>query len=197
VLYLKRALSGRLEVNRPVVSLAALSEKTGLYRSVRDHRTLSVELTNDELRVGGETVLKPLSANTFTASEGGRRVEFETDASGRVLRLHFDTVTDEGNVYEKVDPAHPSLADLEAMMGEYASDEAETALRVTLDGNQLVMLQKPDHRIPLVPTYQDGFSSSLRSRRFLRDGTGRVTELSIGSERLWDIRFHRVSAPRP
>jgi CubicO group peptidase (beta-lactamase class C family) len=201
--YLKGALSGRSEASRSVVSPAALTEKTGLYRSVRDHRTLSVELANGELallggaRVGGETVLKPLSFNAFTAGEDGRRVEFETDASSKVLRLHFDTVADEGNVYEKVEPAHPSRTDLEAMTGEYTSDEAETALRVTLDGGQLVMLQRPDHRIPLMPTYRDGFSSSLGSVRFLRDATGRVTELSIGSQRVWDIRFHRGSAPQP
>jgi len=83
------------------------------------------------------------------------------------------------------------------MIGEYASDEAETTFRVTLEDDQLVMLQKPDRKILLMPTYQDGFSSSLGSVRFLRDVTGGITELSIGSQRVWDIRFHRVATTKP
>jgi CubicO group peptidase (beta-lactamase class C family) len=195
--FLQSMLSGRPQTNRPVVKLADLREKVGLYRSVRDHGTVLVELVDGALHVGRDTVLTPISANTFTAGEDGRRIEFDTDASGRVSRLHYDTLPDEGNVYDKVDQAHPTRSDLEAMIGEYASDEAETAFRVTLEGDKLVMLQKPDRKILLMPTYRDGFSSSLGSVRFLRDATGGITELSIGSQRVWDIRFHRVATPKP
>ena len=37
------------------------------------------------------------------------------------------------HVYEKVERVTPSRADLEAMTGEYTSDEAEVSLKVELD----------------------------------------------------------------
>ena len=46
--------------------------------------------------------------------------------------------------------------------------------------------------IALTPTYRDGFSSTLGSVRFMRDSTGRVSELSLGEQRVWDMRFRRV-----
>jgi hypothetical protein len=78
------------------------------------------------------------------------------------------------------------------MVGAYTSDEAEVRLTVSLDAGGLVIHRRPDAVIPLKPTYLDGFSSSLGSIRFIRDSTGRVTEMSIGEDRLWDLRLPRV-----
>jgi hypothetical protein len=86
---------------------------------------------------------------------------------------------------------NPSRADLEAMAGEYASDEAELNLKVTLEQNGLMIHRRPDTVIPLAPTYADGFSSSLGSVRFIRDSGGHVTEMSIGEDRVWDLRLRR------
>jgi len=46
--------------------------------------------------------------------------------------------------------------------------------------------------IALTTTYHDGSNSSLGSVRFLRDSTGRMTELSIGEQRVWDMRLRKV-----
>ena len=41
-------------------------------------------------------------------------------------------------------------------------------------------------------TYADAFNSDLGSIRFFRDTSGKIISLSIGSSRVWDIRFARV-----
>ena len=95
------------------------------------------------------------------------------------------TEVDEGNYYEEVERWTP-------MTGEYGSDEAEVTFRVALEQGHLVIHRRPDAVIALTPTYRDGFSSALGSVRFLRDAQGHVSELSIGEQRVWDMRFHRV-----
>ena len=89
--------------------------------------------------------------------------------------------------YEKVEWANPSRADLDAMTGEYASDEAEVTLRVALEQDRLVIRRRPDAIIPLTPTYRDGFSSSLGSVRFIRDSGGHVIEMSTVSYTHLDV----------
>jgi len=64
---------------------------------------------------------------------------------------------------------------------------------VKLGANGLEIHRRPDTVIPLTPTYADGFSSDLGSIRFLRDSAGKVTEMSIGEDRVWDLRLRRVA----
>ena len=153
----------------------------GLYRSVRDHRTRSVDVQDGKLRIDGHLV-----------AEDGPRPQFEKDAAGNAVRMRIATPVDEGNYYEKVDRWTPTAAELEAMTGEYASEEAEVTFRVGLEKDHLVIHRRPDTVIALTPTYRDGFSSSLGSVRFMRDSSGRFSELSVGDQRVWDLRFGRV-----
>jgi hypothetical protein len=138
--------------------------------------------------VGG--VLKASSPNSFVVDENSV-VKFEPEGSGKTggMRIVSEMCVES---YEKVERANPSRADLEAMAGEYTSDEAEVTLKVAVEQNGLVIHQRPDRTIPLTPTYRDGFSCSLGSVRFIRDSGGRVTELSIGESRMWDLRLPRV-----
>ena len=190
--YLNGVIPHHAQEKPAMIAASALNAKAGLYRSVRDHETLSVGVKDGQLQLDRRGVLKPVSANVFTVGDDGPRAEFDNDVSGKVTRLRLATEVDEGNYYERVDRANPSRAELQGMVGEYASDEAEVTLKVALEQDQLVIHRRPDTKIPLTPTYKDGFSSSLGSVRFMRDSAGRVTELSIGQQRVWDMRFRRV-----
>ena len=79
------------------------------------------------------------------------------------------------------------------MAGEYISDEAEVTLKVAVENGRLVVHRRPDTTIALTPTYRDGFSSSLGSVRFIRNGEGRIVEMSIGEQRVWDLRLRRAT----
>jgi CubicO group peptidase (beta-lactamase class C family) len=171
---------------------ADLQAKAGLYRSVRDHTTYSVDVKEGNLELERRTVLKPSSAKSFLAGEDGAVFEFDNDASGKVAGMRILVQGEVVDSYEKVERANPSRADLEAMTGKYASEEAEVTLKVTLEPNGLVIRRRPDTIIPLTPSYRDGFSSSLGSVRFIRDSGGRVIEMSIGGGRMWDLRLPRI-----
>ena len=168
------------------IDAGALEAKAGLYRSLRDHQTLSVLYQDGKLRIDRRGVLTPIAENAFMLGDDGPRAEFEEN------RLRIATEVDEGNFYEKVERWTPAPAELEALTGEYSSDEAEVIFQVALENGGLVIHRRPDKTIPLTPTYRDGFSSTVGSVRFIRDSAGRVTELSVGEQRVWDIRFHRV-----
>jgi len=176
------------------VDAAVLQAEAGPYRSVRDHTTYSIDVKEGNLELDRRTVLKPFSAKSFTAREDGPVFKFDTDASGKVLGLQVLAQGDLLGSYEKVERANPNRTDLEAMTGEYASNEAEVTLKVALEPNGLVIHRRPDTIIPLTPTYRDGFSSSLGSVRFIRDSGGRVIEMSIGGQRMWDLRLPRSQA---
>jgi hypothetical protein len=184
--YLSSAIPERTAKDAVTVDAAALAAKAGMYRSVRDHVVVNLALQDGQLRLDRRDVLKPVSGDRFAMGDDGGRVEFQG------ARMLIANETDEGNWYEKVEHATPSRADLEAMAGEYVSDEAEVAFKVELEQDGLVIHRRPDAKIPLTPTYRDGFSSSMGSVRFVRDGAGRIAELSVGESRVWDLRFRRV-----
>jgi hypothetical protein len=185
--FLAPLFSNRLMSDQPIPG--SISGKAGQYRSTRDHGVMIVREYDGRL-IAGNRALRQLSPHSFV-TEQGTRGEFDLDSAGNVVRLRLSSAADPNHVYEKVEPATPSRADMEAYAGEYTSDEAEVTLRVALDGNALVIRRRPDSRFALTPAYKDGFASSLGSVRFLRDASGRVTELSIGEGRAWDLRFRR------
>jgi len=175
----------------PAVDRASLAARAGLYRSVRDHQTLTLEIQDGQLHLERRGLLRPVWADTFALGEDGPLVEFAA-VDGKPARMRLRTEGDEGNWYEKVDRAKPTPAELAALAGEYSSDEAEVAFQVVFENGRLAIHRRPDARFPLSPTYRDGFSSQLGSIRFLRDAGGQVTELSLGESRVWDLRFRKV-----
>ena len=92
-------------------------------------------------------------------------------------------------------PAYaPAAADLQAYVGEYYSPDAEVALTVTIEGGQLIARRRPATRIVLTPTERDGFNASagFGAVRFIRDASGKVTQLSVRQARVFDLRFDRT-----
>jgi CubicO group peptidase (beta-lactamase class C family) len=186
-LYLGSALPPPAALQPAPVDAATLAARAGLYRSTRDHTTLRVTLEGGVLRLG-RTLLTPKSATVFATGSDSDDIEFSADGA----RLVSGNAGDGREIYERVEPANPSAAELADYAGEYVSDEAETGFRVSADNGRLVAWQRPDTKIALAPTYRDAFSSSLGSVRFLRDAAGRVSEMSIGQSRVWDLRFRKV-----
>jgi CubicO group peptidase (beta-lactamase class C family) len=89
----------------------------------------------------------------------------------------------------------PTAAELASYAGEYYSPDAETTLTVVVEGNQVIARRRPATRIELRPTAQDQFSGQggLGTVRFIRDAGGRVTQLSVRQDRVFDLRFDRVT----
>jgi CubicO group peptidase (beta-lactamase class C family) len=89
---------------------------------------------------------------------------------------------------------HPTPNELQELAGVYSSDEAETVFTIAVEGGALVLTRRPDTKIALMPTVEDTFSAgSLGTIRFIRHA-GRVTELSVKQDRVFDLRFARQHA---
>ena len=88
--------------------------------------------------------------------------------------------------------AKPSAHDLEAYVGSYVSDEAETELRAAVEHGALVVKRRPDTTIVLKPLYADAFDApQLGTVIFRRDAAGHVNAFSVSQDRVWDLRFTR------
>lgn len=91
------------------------------------------------------------------------------------------------------DTFHPTTKDLAALAGTYSSDEAETTFVAAMDGETLVLKQRPATVLRLRPTTTDTFSAQpLGIVKFLRDTAGRVNEMSVSRDRVFDMRFSRT-----
>ena len=162
---------------------AKLAEFTGMYRKIRDNTTTEVRLSNGKLTMGAAELV-PTGSATF--EQGGRQVLFE---GGR-----FRIVTpDDETVYERVDPARPSAADLAALAGTYTSPETGTPVTVAAKNGELTLAIGTNAPAPLRPTFRDAFMMQTTAIRFWRNANGNVTGLSAGDDRAWDLRFTKTA----
>jgi len=173
---------------------ALMAGVEGLYESRRDHTTLSIELKDGKLLAQGKLPLIADSATSFYLRPESATYQLTTDAAGKVTGMRVVSMGYEMDTFDKVERAHPTESELQPMTGEYVADEAETAFQVVLTPKGLEIHQRPDSVFPLKPTYTGGFASEFGSIRFLRDSSGKVTGISLGDSRLWDLRFRRLDA---
>jgi CubicO group peptidase (beta-lactamase class C family) len=82
--------------------------------------------------------------------------------------------------------------ELAPFAGTYVSDEAETTLVAAVIDGALALKRRPDTVMRLTPTATtDVFTGSIGTITFRRDAGGRVIALSIGQDRVFDLRFDR------
>ncbi len=167
-----------------------VASRAGLYRNTITGVPLGLLYDDAQLTLEGAGApanrLVAGSESHFESPDNGRKYDFDS----RGLRVTNPNGTVE--VFERVERATPTVADAAELTGTYASDEAETVLEVALNGNALVVKRRPDTTLVLRPAYKDAFSAAgLGLVRFRRDATGKVTALSVGADRVWDMRFAR------
>ncbi|MDM4767747.1 serine hydrolase domain-containing protein [Pelomonas sp. SE-A7] len=87
----------------------------------------------------------------------------------------------------------PTRQELQGLIGRYRSDEAESSFQLALEGEQLVLRQRPGRIVRLQATEQrDQFRAGpLGLLRFERDAEGRATAVHSRTERVWDLVFSR------
>jgi CubicO group peptidase (beta-lactamase class C family) len=86
----------------------------------------------------------------------------------------------------------PTAAQLNAVAGNYWSDEAETMLTVAVGESGLVLRRRPATEMTLTPVAPDKFRGSIGTVTFIRNASGVVDALSVNQERVWDLRFKKV-----
>jgi CubicO group peptidase (beta-lactamase class C family) len=170
---------------------AKLQALTGLYRKMRDNTVAELHLVNGKVTLGPSSELTPTGPNQFTAGAADRHYLFE---EGTPVRMRV-TSPDDDVLYERVEPVHPSAADLTAFLGKYDSRETGATLTVAAGKkpDELTLQVATNAPVPLKPTFRDAFlTPSGSSIFFVRDAAGKVMALSAGEDRVWDLRFTRV-----
>jgi CubicO group peptidase (beta-lactamase class C family) len=166
------------------LSAAEIGALAGMYRDTNTGEAFNVVAADDSVRVERGAALIPQSATRLHTAAGavwdfdGRGSVRITDGYGTVDRA------------ERVSPARPTDAQLQELVGAYASEDAETIFTVAVEQNALVLKRRPDTTIRLTPTYADAFTGSAGTVRFRRQN-GRVVEFSLVQDRVWDLRFKR------
>ncbi len=169
------------------VESAALEKLAGMYRKVRDNTVAELRVRDGKLMLD-RVVLTPAGVTEFTA--GQNKFLFE---DGR-----FSQITPDGDiVYERVKPVDPSDSELATLAGNYESGETGSTLIVAAKAAELTLAIAWNKPVRLRPTFRDAFmmegGGGATSIVFHRDQTGKVTGLSAGDDRAWDLRFTRLA----
>lgn len=169
-----------------VVEAAKLESLAGMYRRVRDNTVAELRVRDGKLMFD-RVALTPVSAAEFSA--GQNRFLFQ---DGRL-----NVATPDGDIaYKRVESAHLSDSELAALAGNYQSGETGSTLAVAAKAGELTLAIGWNKPLRLRPTFRDGFimegGGGATSIVFHRDQAGKVTGLSAGDDRVWDLRFTRV-----
>jgi CubicO group peptidase (beta-lactamase class C family) len=170
---------------------AELDRIVGLYRNTFNGVPVSLARDGKSVRAARRPLLVATSGTHFV-TEAGEQWDFDSKGGARV--------TDEfGSVeqYERVPPAKATHDELATLTGTYASNEAEAVFEVIADGTTLSLARRPDTSIKLSPLYADAFEApQLGIVIFRRDSAGQPIGFSVAQDRVWDLRFERVSVNR-
>lgn len=174
------------------LTAAQLAPFSGLWRNARTYRTTRVTVTDGKLRIAGGPELIPLSRTAFALGASGIRMEFERVSDGG--RPHLVAVYPDGfrDPHAPVPDFAPAAERLREYTGTFASDEVEASYTIAVSGQNLVARDRYGAERVLAPQYPDVFQQGGSLVRFLRDGTGRVTEMSLSFDRARDLRFRRA-----
>ncbi|MFB3852646.1 MAG: serine hydrolase domain-containing protein [Vicinamibacterales bacterium] len=189
-IYLGEAVRAEPQVKPFDMPPELLRAKAGVYALDSTGEPLVLIFEKEALRAGRADAppLVPVSPTRFLVPGRGT-IDFDDDGRARLTASNgvVETCT-------RVVETKPTAEELAEYAGTYFSDEAETALQVVVQEGELRVLRRPNTAFVLRPVYRDGFDAQFGIVRFRRSG-GRVTEMSVGLDRVWDMRFRRVGTP--
>jgi hypothetical protein len=86
----------------------------------------------------------------------------------------------------------PTADELNAFAGTWHSDEADATFTLIVENGQGFLTQRPNARVPLIPSYKDSFMVSLLPAViwFTRDN-GKLT-MHVGMSRMRDMPFVKI-----
>ena len=123
-------------------------------------------------RLGGTTEV------TFTPGGGGRAPTLRVGGPPRP-------------VYSRAPPVRPAAEALAAYAGSYYSDDLAVEYTFQVEAGRLVLRNRKLGRIPLAPTFADGFFGRAWYFTFRRDDAGAVSGFTVSTSRAWNIAFRK------
>ena len=177
---------GRGETGGGTADAASLA---GYYLRPGNDVPLRVVARGDDLRLlgaGAEQSLLPAGGGRFLLG-GAIEVTFTPGGGGRPPTLRVGDPS--RPVYNRVPPASPTTEVLAAYAGSYYSDDLAVGYTFRVESGRLVLWNRKLGRIPLAPTFADGFYARGWSFTFRRDDAGAVFGFTVSTSRAWNIAF--------
>ena len=198
--YLEQKMMPPAEKSKPAarnyitLEPGAINQYAGTYRVDIGLLTMSVK---DGKLMGAPqgqppSELKPIGPGKFYVEMIGAEVEFTSKPGGNMsVKLSGGGLNAQG---DRVTIAPFDSADLPRYAGSYWSDELETQYTMVLKDGKLVAEHAHHGEIALTPLAKDQFRGAaffMQEVRFLRDGEGRVTGMTVGGGRVTAVKFAR------
>jgi CubicO group peptidase (beta-lactamase class C family) len=184
-------------VSRNAEQLAAL---TGMYWNREDDAFVKVVIKDGKLQgeTGGDEplVLKEFAESRFHVADKpwGDMVDihFFSASGDKPKRMEQSFGGGKPSVFEAVDAATPTEAELAEYAGGYVSEEIDPVYRIVFEGDKLTLLRlkhKPD---ALRPAVRDVFSGEIGTVRFVRGANGHVSGFVLNAGRIQNFHFSKL-----
>jgi hypothetical protein len=181
------------------ISAEELASKVGLYRDPLTEAVGRIFLRDGKLRASADAgeqnsvELTPLSANRFVVLGTPIEVEF-SPPRGLAQEARVVGGGPKSAIMQRVEDGYaPSLAQLRAFAGKYASEELEVTYTVTLRDSDLVIRIPGRSDVVLGPIYVDAFHGAVVNVvKFSRDASGGVAGFTVNTGGVRGLRFDRV-----
>ncbi len=163
----------------------------GYYRRPGNDVPLRVIARGDDLVLlagGVEQSLHPVGGSRFRLA-GTTEVTFTPGGGGRPATLRVGDPP--RPVYGRAPPVRPAAEALAAYAGSYYSDDLAVEYTFRVEAGRLVLRNRKLGRIPLAPTFADGFYGAAWYFTFRRDDAGAVSGFTVSTSRAWNIAFRK------
>ena len=180
--------AGRGESGGGTADAASLA---GYYLRPGNDVPLRVVARGDDLVLlgaGAEQALRPAGGGRFLLG-GTTEVTFTPGDGGNPPTLRVGDPS--RPVYSRQMTASSSAEALAAYAGSYYSDDLAVGYTFRVEDGRLVLWNRKLGRIPLAPTFADGFYARGWSFTIRRDAAGAVSGFTVSTSRAWNIAFGR------
>lgn len=141
---------------------------------------------------GRRTPFVAVADSIFQLNESSWRVNFHPNPDGSVERVTLISHP-ERPVFRRIEPWHPSPAELQKYTGRYYNPEVETFYELVVEEGQLVGQHRWNNDVQFEPQEQDVFwgGDPFELVRFERGENGTITGFITSGERASNVRFER------
>ena len=163
----------------------------GYYRRPGNDVPLRILARGDRLVLlgaGAEQSLLPAGGGRFLLG-GTTEVTFTPAVGGRPPTLRVGDPS--RPVYSREPPASSAAEAFAAYAGSYYSDDLAVGYTFRVEAGRLVLWNRKLGRIPLAPTFADGYYARGWYFTFRRDDAGAVSGFTVSTSRAWNIAFRK------
>ncbi|HYH15388.1 MAG TPA: hypothetical protein VD794_09210, partial [Flavisolibacter sp.] len=105
----------------------------------------------------------------------------------------FISAQKDSTYFTRVENAVSNKEVLGKYTGDYYSEEVEGKVKIILENDGLVLIQRPGSKQKLIPTFRDGFDGPGSALYFKRDKGDKITGFYISISRARNVWFQLVN----